>query len=211
MQRRHLFPLAALAALGATTGLLGGCATLGELGVEVSSFGDWPATRDAAHRGSYAFERLPSQQQGPQAGLQQQLEAAAAAALARAGFVPVAAGGEPELVVQLGARVSRTDRSPWDDPLWWHGGFGPWRVNPWRGPFWGPLPPRYDNPRYDREVALLIRERGTGKPLYEARASSEGWRNDTDGLLAPLFAAALRDFPATGPNPRTVRVPLAPG
>ncbi|MDT7837416.1 DUF4136 domain-containing protein [Aquabacterium sp. OR-4] len=207
MQRRHLISAATLAPLAL---LLGGCATLSQLGVEVSSFGDWPAARDAGHRGSYAFERLPSQQQAPQAALQQQLETAAAAALARLGFTPVAAGGQPDLVVQLGARVSRTDRSPWDDPLWWHGGFGPWRVNPWRGPFWAPSP-RFDNPRYDHEVALLIRERGTGKPLYEARASHEGWRSDVAGVLAPLFAAALMDFPATGPNPRTVRVPLTPG
>ncbi|MEK8053525.1 DUF4136 domain-containing protein [Ideonella sp. DXS22W] len=205
MQRRHLISLATLGALGGAGALLGGCATLQQLSVEVSSFGEWPAARDAGRRGSYAFERLPSQQQPPQADTQQKLEEAAAAALARAGFTPVAAGAEPDLIVQLGARVSRTDRSPWDDPLWWHGGFGPWRLHPWRGPYWA-LPPRYDNPRYDREVALLIRERASGKPLYEARASSEGWGSDARSLLGPLFAAALMDFPAAGPNPRTVRV-----
>lgn len=208
MQRRHLLSLATLGALGGTGLMLGGCATLNQLSADVSSFGEWPAARDAGHRGSYAFERLPSQQQPPQADVQQQLEDAAAAALAHAGFTPVAAGAEPDLIVQLGARVSRTDRSPWDDPLWWHGGFGPWRYSPWRGPMWV-YPGRgfyRDNPRYDREVALLIRERASGKPLYEARASSEGWGSDARSLLGPLFAAALMDFPAVGPNPRTVRV-----
>lgn len=208
MRRRTLITAAGTSAGALALTLLTGCATLQQLPVDVSSFGDWPAARDAAHRGSYAFERLPSQQAPQQAELQQLLEDAASRALAQAGFAPVAAGAEPELIVQLGARVSRTDRSPWDDPLWWHGGFGPWRYNPWRGPMWG-LPPRYyDGPRYERDVALLIRERASGKPLYEARASSEGWGSDVRSLLGPLFDAALMDFPATGPNPRTVRVPV---
>lgn len=207
MRRRTLITAAGVTAGALALTLLGGCAAIQQLPVDVSSFGDWPAARDAAHRGSYAFERLPSQQAPQQAALQQQLEDAASAALAHAGFAPAAAGAEPELIVQLGARVSRSDRSPWDDPLWWHGGYGPWRYNPWRGPMWG-WPSRYDGPRYERDVALLIRERASGRPLYEARASSEGWRSDTAGLLGPLFDAALMDFPATGPNPRTVRVPV---
>jgi len=105
--------------------------------------------------------------------------------------------------------VDRADRSPWDDPLWWHGGFGPWRRGPWPGPYWsGSL--AYTTPRYDREVALLVRDRASGKPLYEARASSEGFSTGLQGLLAPMFAAALTDFPKAGLNPRRVTVPLQP-
>ena len=133
MQRRALI-LATLPALALAT--LSGCAALQTLSVDVSTFGEWPAARGPGARGSYAFERLPSQQQ-QRADEQQALETAAAAALARAGFTPVAAGAEPDLVVQLGARVDYAERSPWDDPLWWHGGFGRWRYNPWRGPYWG--------------------------------------------------------------------------
>lgn len=201
MRRRSMLAAGALAATAAPL-LLVGCATLNQLSAEVATFGDWPPGR---RPGTYAFERLPSQQ--AQAELQQRLEDAARPALEKAGFQPAAPGSEPDLIVQLGARVTRTERSPWDDPLWWHGGVGRWRHSPWRGPYWG-ASWYYEPPRYDREVALLVRERASGKPLYEARASSEGNYGSTETLLRPLFDAALFDFPATGPNPRTVRVPL---
>ena len=186
----------------ATSALLAGCGTLSQLGADVSTFGEWPAGRAP---GSYAFERLPSQQ--AQADETAVLEAAAMPALAAAGFVPVAAGAEPEVLVQVGARVNRSDRSPWDDPLWW-GGYGSWRHGPWRGPNWG-ASLRIESQRYEREVALLIRDRASSKPLFEARASSEGFDSRATPVLKPLFAAALMDFPRTGINPRRVRVPLS--
>ncbi len=203
MKRRDLL-LATSTTLGATgvLMLLGACASINQLATEVSTFGDWPAGRSG---GSYAFERLPSQQ--AQADDSQLLEDAAAPALARAGFTPVAAGAEPDVRVQVAVRVHRSDRSPWDDPLWWGGGFGGWRHGPWRGPYWGGSL-RYESPRYDREVALLIRDRSSNKPLFEARASNEGFQRQSASLLAPMFAAALVDFPRTGINPRRVVVPL---
>lgn len=204
MKRRALNTALAWAGLGGTM-LLGGCAAMNQLSADVSTYGDWPAGRTG---GTYAFERLPSQQVRSEA--QQKLEDAARPALERAGFRPASAGSEPDLLVQVGARVSRTDRSPWDDPIWWSGGFGYWRHGPWRGPYWG-LSARYESPRYDREVALLVRDRATGKPLYEARASSEGMQSSAEPLLRPLFDAAMVDFPATGVNPRRVTVPLTSG
>lgn len=198
--RRLLLSLSTLAA-GAV--LLGGCAGLNQFSADVASYGPWPPGRAA---GSYAFERLPSQQ--THAADQQRLEDSARPALERAGFSAAAAGTEPEFLVQVGARVTRADRSPWNDPLWWHGGFGTWRHAPWRGPYWGAAiyPP---SPTFDREVALLIRERSSGKPLFEAHASSEGLQDSVERVLVPLFDAALFDFPATGVNPRRVTVPLA--
>ncbi len=192
------------AAAGTALLALAGCASMQQLSAEVSTYGSWPAGRSA---GSYAFERLPSQQARVEA--MQQLEEAAAPALARAGFQPVAAGAQPDVLVQVGLRVSRADTSPWDDPLWWHGGFGVWRPGPWRGPVWS-ASWRIDPPRYDREVALLLRDRASGAPLFEARASSEGFQRTAGPALQPLFMAALMDFPATGVNPRQVVVPLAP-
>jgi hypothetical protein len=200
MNRRMLWALAAgAAALG-----LAGCAAVNQVWADVSSFGEWPGSRAP---GSYAFERLPSQQ--AQAELQQQLEDAARPALEKAGFKPAAAGAEPEVLVQVGARVSRAESSPWDDPLWWHGGFGAWRHGPWRGPYWGATW-RIESARYEREVAVLIRDRASGKPIHEARASNEGFQGGGSGLLKSLYAAALFDFPALGINPRRVTVPVAP-
>ncbi len=206
--RRRLLGAAALA-VAATVGLsLSGCAALNQFSAEVSSFGTWPAGRAP---GSFAFDRLPSQQ--TQTELQQALEDAARSALQQAGFVAAAAGSAPDVLVQIGASVARGQRSPWDDPLWWHGGFGAWRHSPWRGPVWGaPLgsPWRLEARRYEREVALLLRDRASGQPLYEARASSEGLSASALTALAPLFRAAMADFPTNASAPHRVTVPLAP-
>lgn len=203
MRRGMLRGLLALVMVGAVVAA-GGCATMNQFSAEVSTFGDWPAGRAA---GTYAFERLPSQQAAGQT--QQVLEDAAAPALARAGFRPVPAGAEPDLLVQVGARLSRSDAGPWNDPFWWHGGFGVRRGGAWHGPIWG-AGWRMDPPRYDREVAVLIRDRVSNKPLYEARASSEALSSNLGAALAPLYRAALMDFPATGISPRQVTVPLNP-
>lgn len=186
----------------ATAALLAGCAGIATLRSEVSTFGEWPAGRAPA---TYAFDRLPSQQ--ARAQTQDLLEASARPALEAAGFRPAAAGGEPDVVVQLGARITRTDLSPWDDPLWWHGSFGYWRLRPWYGPRWR-LGVYSDFPRYEREVALLIRDRTSGKPLFEARASSDGSSNGDVSVLRAMFTAALTGFPVADAKPRSVTVPL---
>ncbi len=179
-----------------------GCASMQQLHADVASYGDWPAGRVA---GTYAFDRLPSQQQRSDDA--QQLEAAAAAALAKAGFQPAAAGQQPALLVQLGARDTRTVYVPWDDPLWWRGGFGSWRHGPWAHPRWS-LGLRWESPRYEREVALLLRDRASGQPLYEARAASEGYTRSDAALLQAMFSAALADFPKANGQVHRVSVPL---
>lgn len=193
---------AAVFMVAAAAVVLSGCAGMATLTSEVSTFGEWPPARKA---GTYAFERLPSQQ--AKAELQAQLEAAAQPALAAAGFQPAASGAEPEVLVQLGLRSARQEPSPWSDPLWWRGGYGAWRYNPWVGVRWNPL--WHDEwRRIDREAAVLIRDRASGKPLYEARATTDSSAAGTASGLRALFAAALKDFPATGINPRDVRVLL---
>ena len=175
-----------LAALAATTGaagtLAGGCASLnaapGGCQLEASSFGDWPAGRAP---GSYAFDRLPSQRSDtPAAERQQALEDAAGQALQARGFRPAAAGAPPDLLVQVAARVNRSDTAPWDDPLWWHGGFGAWRSHPWRGTSRLAWRVRLDTERFERSVALLLRDRASGQPLYEAHAASEGYQSSIE-------------------------------
>jgi len=194
-----------LAALAAAS--LAGCAGFNTLTSEVSTYGTWPADRKAA---SYSFERLPSQAAKPEA--QQQLEAAAAPALAAAGFSPETTPGTAEYTVQIGARVDPTERSPFDDPLWWRSGF---RWGPFAGPYargqYTSMGWRYYGapPSYSREVGVLIRDRKTGTPLFEARASNDGVSPSIEALLPAMFAAALKDFPASGANPREVQTPLA--
>lgn len=187
--------------------LLAGCSGIRTLDTDVSSFGAWPAERKP---GIYAFDRLPSQQ--AQASETEKLEAAARPALEKAGFQPAAEGQQPEVLVQVGARTTRADRVLWEDPLWWRGGFGAWRGGSWTGP--GLRTPGYwvrvDAPRYDREVALLVRDRISGKPLYETHAAYESRSPGDELTIAAMFDAALTDFPKLGVNPRRVVVTLAP-
>ena len=202
-----------LAALPALALSLVGCAAMNNLNNEVSTYGAWPGERKPA---SYVFERLPSQQAHPEQ--QQRLEDAARGAVESAGFVAAADPKNAEYMMQLGARV--TNDVPWydNDPIFWHGGtlyghgrygYGRYGYGRWgRGP-WG-FGSGFDNSTsFDREVALLIRDRKTGQLLYEARASNSGPSSSIDRLLPPMFRAAMINFPGAGPNPRTVTVPLA--
>ena len=177
---------------------LSGCAALNQLNSDVSTFSRWPADRKPA---SYAFERLPSQESRPES--QQRLEDAARGAIEAAGFTAAASRNESEFVVQLGARVNANERSIYDDPFWWRGGLYYSRHG--RG-FWGPGfgAMGYPTPTYEREVAVLIRDRKSGTPLYEARASNDGASPSIDSLLPAMFEAALKDFPNGGVNPRRV-------
>jgi hypothetical protein len=207
---RRLGAIAALAAAAA----LAGCASMNVVDASVATFGAWPA---GAAPGTYAFDRLPSQEKNPQRT--QAIENAAAQALANAGFRPVAEGGKPAVMVQIGARTERFALPPWHDPSggggprrWGYrgwGGYGPY--GPW-GPYglhhglWSPFPPEPDI--YLHEVALLIRDADTGKALYEARASTDGYASGGDRMLAAMFDASMKDFPNTNDKPHTVRVPL---
>lgn len=180
--------------------LLPGCAALKTVSAEVRSFGQWPEGRSA---GSYAFERLPSQQQPLSRAAEWEL--LAAPALEKAGFKPAASGAQPDLIVALGVRVSAMAVGPWDDPLWyrWNAPLYHWRYG---------MPPRshplFIERRYEREVGVLLRDRASGQPLYEARASSDGATQGGDALMAALFQAALADFPKAQPEAHTVRVML---
>ena len=201
-------PLPALLAAAA----LAGCAGMNTIESDVSTFSKWPVDRKPS---TYTFERLPSQQ--ARAKEQDRLEAVARAAVEASGFQPAADPATADVTVQLGARASRMDRSPYDDPLWWRGGlyYSRYGRYPYAGPYYGPyygpgLAYRFDTPRYDREVVVLFRDRQSGEPLYEARAENDGNTPGSKDLLAAMFRAAMMDFPSTGVNPRRVTVPLAP-
>ena len=187
---------------------LGGCAAMNQLSSEVSTFSQWPADRKPA---TYAFERLPSQQANPDQ--QRTLEDAAARAMESAGFTAAADARSADVSVQLGARVNAQDRSPYDDPFWWRGGlyrshFGrPFRSSGFGFGF------GFGNngmTTYEREVALLIRDKKSGEPLYEARATNDGGSPSINSLLSAMYEAALKGFPAVGANPRRVTTTINP-
>lgn len=207
------FTLIATGALAAS--LLAGCAALNTVTSEVSTYGEWPAGRSA---GSYVLERLPSQQAPANAKEQEPLEQGARKALEAAGFRPAADKASADVVVQIGARITRFDRSPWDDPLWW-GFYGPrWAGPAWVGPgphpFYAwrarPFPP--ERSEYLREVGVLIRDNRAGgdkgQPLYEARARTDGITNGGQPMLSAMFLAALKEFPKVQNEPHDVSVAL---
>ncbi len=194
LNRRHaIFRLSALALAA-----LSACSGPYTISAEVRSFGSWPAGRAP---GSYAFERLPSQQQ--QDSRQAELEDLARSALEKAGFRPAADARSADVMVSLGVRISAQDRAPWDDPLWWrwHGSIHHWRY----GRLYPSLAFDTDR-RYEREAALLLRDRASGEPLYEARASNDGVTQGSMELVGALFEAALADFPVSNPKPHDVAV-----
>jgi len=207
---RRIGSIAALA----TAAALAGCASMNVVDASVATFGAWPA---GTAPGTYAFDRLPSQQKNPQRT--QAIENAAAQALANAGFRPAEGGARPAVMIQLGARTERFEQSPWDDPFWWggprrfgyrgwagYGPYGPWGPYGWHGGLWAPFPPQPDV--YLHEVALLIRDADTGKALYETRASTDGYSSGGDRMLAAMFDASMKDFPRAVDKPHTIRVPL---
>jgi hypothetical protein len=200
----------AVALAAVATVALAACAALNTVSSEVTTYSEWPSDRKP---GRYVFERLPSQKAGPQATRQAELEAAAAKALAKAGFSVVPDAAQADVIVQVGARLTRIEISPWDDPLWWRWGAGYWHAPSWRmsrSGFYGGLHADWSS-RYERNVAVLLRDRSSGTPLFEAHAQTEGGTAGDAALIGAMFEAALQGFPAHGAqNPRTVRVSLAP-
>lgn len=205
-------PIRALALFIAAAALTG-CAALNTVTSDVTSYSEWPADRKP---GRYAFERLPSQKAN--ATRSADLEAAAATALEKAGFSAAPDAAQADVIVQIGARVNRTEVSPWDDPLWWSWGpTGYWRSPSWRGlrsahvGGYAGLRSDWYNTRYERNVAVLLRDRASSVPLFEAHAQTEGGTAGDADLLGAMFEAALQGFPAKeAQNPRRVSVTLAP-
>jgi hypothetical protein len=61
---------------------------------------------------------------------------------------------------------------------------------------------------YEREVALLIRDRKSGEALYETRARSNGGTTGGTSVLQGMFLASLAEFPKVQNEPHNVAVTL---
>jgi hypothetical protein len=171
---------------------LAGCAGIDSVTSDVSSFGDWPAGRK--HRAALPSSACPRSRHRPN---RPALEKAAARALAKAGFEPDGGRRGARRAGAAGRALHAHDGVALGRPAVVRGGFGRFHRGPWIGPSWS-LGWTYQPPRYEHEVALLLRDRASGKPLYETRAASEASAAPTAPHVAAMFEAAMADFPRPG-------------
>lgn len=190
-----------LGAAAAAAFFLAGCATTIVVDSNVQAFSSLTAL---PAQPTYKFERLPSQQEPGQA----RVEAMADAALNRAGFRRDDA--DARYSVQVTGRVQPIN-SPWSDP--WNGGFmwGGFGFGR-RGRFGmgmglgGPI----ESPWYHREAAIVVREAGTNKVVFESHSTHDGPWMDNSLIFPAMFEAALQGFPQPPAGPRRVDVTVGP-
>jgi hypothetical protein len=198
-----------LAVLALCTGVAG-CATRWVVDSDVRSFSSLGTVPAGA---TYRFERLPSQQASE--AQQQQLEAMAAAALERVGLRRDDAN--PQYTAQIDARVT-AELSPWADPWYFHGAWGPgyrpWGYGPWGGRglygggWYGPAFTPPANPWYVREVSVVLRELPSHRVVYETHARNEGPYAASGAVLPVMFQAALQGFPNPPAGERRVNIEI---
>ncbi len=187
--------------------LLGGCAAMKQVSSEVSTFGDWPAGKAQPN---FVFDRLPSQP----AETQQALEAAALPALRGAGFRQVGDPAQADYVVQLGASIFAdpryVDELDFNSRFGWGGGWHYRRFGFRHG--WGfshfPGGPASFGPSYQREVVVMVRDRRSGRTVYETKAANSGNSPLINFLLPAMFQAAMADFPSAAGSRRNVVTPI---
>ncbi len=179
---------------------LAGCATGYRLDNQVQSFSH---LQGLPAQPTYRFERSLSQQADP---AQQALEALADPALHKAGLRRDDAN--PRYSVQVTARVNRT-LSPYYDPWdgWgWGGGWGVGLSGRHMGIGFGGPWPRADSYWFQREVAVIVRELGSNRVVYETRAVNDGPLLDNRVVLPAMFEAAMQGFPNPPLGPRRVDI-----
>jgi hypothetical protein len=138
----------------------------------------------------------------------------AAAALERVGLRRDDA--KPQYTAQIGARVT-AELSPWADPWYFHGAWGPgyrpWGHGPWRGRglyggWYGPAFTPPANPWYVREVSVVLRELPSHRVVYETHARNEGPYATSGAVLPVMFQAALQGFPNPPAGERRVDIEI---
>lgn len=166
---------------------------------------------------AYVFDRLPSQQSGRATAQQKELEDLAAQTLLPLGWTLATEGQSAPWSVQVQADMRPLAESRWPDR--WAGlrptigvglgvgsggrgrvavggAFAPWG---WWAPYPEPL-------TYERALSVLIRRKAGGQVVYETKATSEGYWNNSPRLWSGMLTAALAGFPQPPAGPREVRV-----
>lgn len=193
---KRMLRLAAVVLTAALVAVLAGCSAGYLLDNRVQSFSH---LQNLPSNATYRFDRLPSQQADP---VQAQLEALADQALFKAGFKRDDA--TPKYAVQVTARVQRVV-SPWADP-WTGPGFGwGWRHRHFGLGGFGAT----EQPWFQREVGIVVRELPGNKVVYESHAASDGPFLDNAKVLPAMFEAAMQGFPNPPQGVRRVDIQIA--
>jgi hypothetical protein len=193
--------------IATTLGLiLGGCATVRQVGSEV----DTHSTLKSLPVAGYRFERLPSQQTPEQLNNQNALEAMAEKALALVGLKRNDA--KPGYSVLIGATVLRNVNTvlmePWPNTAMFSMNVGFGRSSRRGSISYGPAFPRYSIPYLRREVSVVLRDLSTGQVVYETHAIHDSPWADSDVILPVMFEAALSGFPTPPSERRIVNITL---
>jgi len=193
---RNTLPLVALA-----TTLLAGCASY-RMDNQVQAFSGLqglPATP------TYRFERLPSQVGQPQ---QDQLEALADPVLFRAGLRRD--DSAPRYAVLVNANIQQA-ASPWPEPGMSSVGVGLGLGGRGGGiglGVGGLFPGGMQQPWYQRQVSVLLRELASGRVVFETHANNSGPWLDPAAAIPAMLDAAMQGFPNPPPGPRRVDLNL---
>jgi hypothetical protein len=188
-----------LAGLFGALALLAGCSTIVPVESEVQSF--LGAAGAPATGGTFRFERLPSQQKDQVQATK--MEALAQPAMEKAGFRRDDASAQ--FSVQIGAYSTEVVPLPaymtGPGARFFYPGFD--RFYFYHHPFAYTGTP---GPIYISGVTVVIREVGTGRVVYETNASNEQRWFDPDKVFAPMFEAAMKDYPAAPDKPRNISI-----
>ena len=187
-----------------------GCSSLRVINTDVTTFALWLAATPAPGA-SYRFERLPSQQLLPAGSPnvelpQDQLEALARDALAKAGLLNNPANASFD--VQVSATARKIQRRAYDGRFM--GGPSVALGGGTAGGFVGFSMPLmvYEPPMYLREVILVVRDARSYAVLYETRATHDGIWADARAVLPVMLAAALQGFPVPPAGTRRVNIEI---
>lgn len=204
------------AGMAATLALSAGCAGVLRVDSQVDSHAQWSTGANATTGtapvapASYVFERLPSQNSGPGADAQTELEGLAREVLASKGWQPASTPSSPVAPwrVQVSASSVTLPRAPWDDP----------RDSAW--PRWGLSASNHgvgigfsgllhaDMPYHQRSVSVVVRDGQTGRAVYETSAAHDGRWNTSPALWRAMLDAALSDFPLPPQGTRQVNIDI---
>jgi hypothetical protein len=199
MARRS--PFSALLPITLAAGLLAGCASY-RMDNTVQAFS---GLQGLPPNPTYRFERLPSQVGQP---VQDQLEAMADPVLHRAGLRRDDAA--PRYAVLVNASFQQS-ASPWPEPgptsvgvglgVGGHGGGIGLGVG-------GLFPGGMQQPWYQRQVNVLLRDIPSGRIVFESHVNNSGPWLDPAAAIPAMLDAAMQGFPNPPPGVRRVDLNL---